>query len=209
MNNRLNVIKIFCLFLAIFIAGCGGSGSSSSGGGAGSVSSSGGTGLDSSHPNVVVRVSKSFYDVFGSSISQLRSELRSKGPGSFFARTISTIAYQYRTTGNCSVQNATITVTSNLLLPRWTARGGASSGTVSQWNRFETALERHELNHARFAIAEAEQFARIILGMSAPGCAALDAAIDQAHKNSLARLTARDEDYDDRTGHGSSEGARL
>jgi predicted secreted Zn-dependent protease len=202
--------KFILLALILILSACGGGGNSSSGSGSSTVSSSGGTGLSSSHPNVTVRISKQFYEVFGNGISTLEEELKRKGPGSFFGRVASTISYDYKTRGNCEISSVGVTLVSIVTLPQWTPTAGAASATIAKWKSFIKALEAHELNHLIIDIGESETLARELLGISRQSnCVSIDQLVKSAHLNAVERAAVRNRNYDARTNHGKTEGAVL
>lgn len=167
-------------------------------------------GPTSTNPNVTVQTTQVYYDIFGNSITQLRQELSNKGPGAYFGRVDSTISYDYKAGGSCVVASARARVDSQLTLPRWDMPANAAPSLVAEWNRFIAALERHELNHVEIDVTQAEIFWATVFELPAfPDCAALDNAIAELHQRALQRAGTLNQEYDQRTQHGVTEGATL
>ena len=113
--------------------------------------------------------------------------------------------YQTRWRGNgaggCDPATAEVEMTIVVTLPELTNRDALDRREREQWDRYFTALIGHEQNHARIALAGAEQMRNFM--RNAPDCATMQAA--QARVS--ASINAANASYDERTGHGRTEGA--
>jgi predicted secreted Zn-dependent protease len=98
----------------------------------------------------------------------------------------------------------------DVLMPRWSRRHGASADLVARWERYEAALLVHEEGHLETGRDLAKAL-KVELPKLPPAanCKALDEAIRARYKALLEAARQRDTDYDKRTGHGATQGARF
>lgn len=66
----------------------------------------------------------------------------------------------------CSIKNATVTLTAQILLPRWTPPADAEPGLVAEWERFIGALETHEAGHKDIGAKTGRDIAEQLRGLS-------------------------------------------
>lgn len=103
--------------------------------------------------------------------------------------------------GGCDPTTAEVEMTIVVILPELTTRDALDRRERERWDRYFTALIGHEHNHVRVALAGAEQLRTYM--RSAPDCATMQAAQAQIS----ASIKAANAAYDERTGHGRTEGA--
>ena len=171
-----------------------------------------------SKPRLVVRSRVRYYDVKGTSALELRTAMDRLGPkdpadGTAYAGfTKWTIAwsYDYATAAGCAVSNPRVVVRIQIKLPRWRAARRADPALARQWARFVEALRRHEEGHAAIALQAGRRIARR-LGSFRPfrACARLERAADAAADRILLQTGKAERAYDERTGHGATQGARF
>jgi predicted secreted Zn-dependent protease len=109
--------------------------------------------------------------------------------------------------GRCRLTSVQVSLRTEILLPRLR---GADSRQAAAFERFVTALRRHEMGHYEHGRQAAAEIERELLALPpAASCAMLEAQANQGAQRSIARYAAMDAQYDRETGHGSTQGARL
>ena len=151
-----------------------------------------------------------YYDVRGADINSVTASMMSGRE--FAGRTYWNLSYEYNARsqpGGCKADSVMTKLELRMSLPRWTPPAGVSGDMVDRWQRFIAALQLHEEGHLENA-KNLERSARgALLAVSAPDCGALNAALRARFDQVLERGRAEDRDYDQRTGHGKTQGATL
>ncbi|HEX4329461.1 MAG TPA: DUF922 domain-containing protein [Burkholderiales bacterium] len=109
--------------------------------------------------------------------------------------------------GRCRLTSVQVSLRAEILLPQLR---GADGRQAAAFERFITALRRHEMGHYEHGRQAAAEIERDLLALPpAASCAALEAQANQGAHRSVARYAAMDVQYDRETGHGRTQGARL
>lgn len=156
-----------------------------------------------------------YYAVQGRSEADLLEAMRRSGPEwegrRFFGLTASEVRYAYgraaRATG-CALADLVVTMTITVTLPQRQPEQGVPPELERDWHLFEHALRLHENGHRRLLEEEAEQIRLALAGTRAPSCDAIDAEARQAVEQVRRSYATRHTDYDARTEHGGTQGAR-
>lgn len=155
-------------------------------------------------PNVVLLG----YPISGRTRRSVRAEINERRPESqgrrHDART--TWGYSFRVgqrDGTCAPGTSEVTVSITVVMPDLENPGSLGREDRAAWNRYMTALEFHEANHARIANLGAEGIQQAM--RAAASCDELRAIIDTAGQE----VAAASQEYDRRTQHGATEGARF
>jgi predicted secreted Zn-dependent protease len=164
-----------------------------------------------------VQWTTNYYAVTGTTLGEIRDSLARSRPwkdkSSLDALTQWRIEWRYQfasSDAGCRCTSFTTKTTIAITLPRWTRSTNAAPETATHWDRYMTALRRHELGHAQIGLAAAaEQHKRINEVGRQTDCAALKKKIDMLAQQTVDDYGRRDRDYDERTGHGAKEGAVL
>ena len=156
------------------------------------------------------------YPVTGSTLGQIHQSLRqarvTRNNTKWDAVTEWNISWRFSLTdssGACRVDTSSIQTTIALTLPRWTAPTNATTATREEWRRYVTALAQHELGHAQLAQLAA---AGVRKKMSEPpdlSCAELKSRLNADCNTVVENFKKRDQEYDERTRHGETQGAAL
>lgn len=113
---------------------------------------------------VVATKSYSYFDIKGKTADQLDSELSRRGPtanGSSARHPGATKirfggeATYIQENGRCRVGNVKVTVHTQIILPRWSSRKGASRELSMIWDALSSDIRRHEERHAEIARTQA------------------------------------------------------
>lgn len=171
-------------------------------------------------PDPAIQVSRrvNYYDIRGSSASDLRQQMSALGPPDlrsnkiFDARTDWEIAWRFyyknSLLGDCAIARAEVDVNLVFTFPRWLTPAEASPGLVEKWNAYQQALTTHEEQHAELAIAGGKTIYDAILAVPpAATCPALEDVANAAARQVFDQIQAQQERYDSDTNHGASQGA--
>lgn len=106
-----------------------------------------------------------------------------------------------RRDGQCVPETATVELQITIILPDLATRGALAGREGEAWDRYFDALVGHEVNHARVARTGAEQMQQAM--RAATDCAGMQAAVEGINN----AVQAANDQYDQQTGHGRTEGA--
>ncbi|CDM57922.1 hypothetical protein LPU83_2265 [Rhizobium favelukesii] len=129
---------------------------------------------------VIATRSYSYFAIKGKTADQLDQQLSTNGPtasGSSARHPGATKirfggdATYVQAGGRCRVASAKVTVHTQIILPRWTNRKGASKQLSMIWDALSSDIKRHEERHAEIARNQARAMERQILALPPqPGC---------------------------------------
>lgn len=164
-------------------------------------------------PDDVIR----YYDVRGNTAAELRAEIARLGPMSDGVRhqavTNWRLSWQPVTSVSgqrCSVSSLNISLTIEIVMPRWVNEIGAPQGLSTNWRTYLTGLLNHEHGHKDIALAGADEVRALVKAAATyPSCEAAVAAINTAGKAIVDKTIARQRQYDLDTNHGRNQGVRL
>lgn len=155
-----------------------------------------------------------FYDVGGDTPGRVWASMRegsanTLGTTRTFGRTEWEVTWRARWEGPgmCRVRSAEVQLTTRITLPRWVPPSDAPAELAALWNAFIRALSLHEARHADNAAAAARALRRELEAASAPSCGMMDGRTRTAASQVLEEYRERDRAYDERTRHGTTEGA--
>jgi predicted secreted Zn-dependent protease len=161
--------------------------------------------------NIQVVRERAFYQVRGSTATELRASVEAggSGNGSSDARTDWRIEWRYTTEGQggrCGILGGIVMLGLEITLPRWNHAEDASA-LANSWNAYTEALERHEQGHVSIATSAGKRMVRALRGLRRyPSCFALQRRADAALRRILRAHRSRQDAYDERTGHGAAQG---
>ena len=164
-----------------------------------------------------VQWTTNFYTVTGETLREVHESLRQKRPWgdrpSVDGMTEWQLEWRFTVApaeGGCRLSGfgtKTIILTT---LPRWNAPAGASPLLRSTWSNYVYALGLHEAGHAAIAFAAAADLQKQAKTNSAgPDCSTLQQNLNALGQRVLEEYRRRDDQYDERTDHGATQGARL
>ena len=120
---------------------------------------------------VIASKSYSYFDIRGKTADELDRELSRRGPtasGSSARHPGATKirfggeATYIQDNGRCRVGNVKVTVHTQIILPRWNSRKGASKELSMIWDALSSDIKRHEERHAEIARDQARAMERAI-----------------------------------------------
>ncbi|MDM9628270.1 DUF922 domain-containing protein [Rhizobium sp. S152] len=125
---------------------------------------------------VVATKSYSYFSIKGKTADELDSQLSTRGPTANGSSSRHPGATKIRfggdatyveSGGKCRVGSAKVTVHTQIILPRWTDRRGASKQLSMIWDALSSDIKRHEERHAEIARVQARAMERQILALPA------------------------------------------
>ena len=144
-------------------------------------------------------VQNQFYNVTGRTLAEVGAQL---DPGEW-GRCTYNYTYSFQSTGG-RASRVDVTLTLTIRMPRWTGSGwnNASAEAKAEWNRMIAALRAHEDRHAEIARRWASTFKERMINRPAGD---LRTIFDQT----WAEVNAEQEQYDEQTQHGRTQGVSL
>jgi predicted secreted Zn-dependent protease len=159
------------------------------------------------------------YEVDGATAEAIRAELNRLGPigriekRRFDAHTLWNVkwTYRYRNVGSdCAIARVTVTVDVTITLPRLKPNAVRPAEVTRAFEDFAKALLAHEEGHAQIGIEAARRIETEIQGIKPhPTCDALGRAANALGDSLVKEANQKDVEYDARTQHGRSQGARF
>lgn len=152
------------------------------------------------------------YTVQGLTYEALSQSLTANGPKGFHGLASWGIAYEYTTKkvrDGCQMEAVRVKVSGNILMPRWSDEPAAPPDLQRRWSTYSAALKQHEDGHIQHGRELAMLVKERLLGLGAVPCEQMKALTEGVFQRLAANLKARDAEYDARTQHGATQGARF
>jgi predicted secreted Zn-dependent protease len=156
-------------------------------------------------PNVVLVG----YPVDGRSRRGIREQMNARRPEVNGQRHDARTTWRYATRwrggpgGACLPQTSEVTVSITVTMPDLQDPDRLNRDERAAWDRYMVGLELHEGNHARIANLGAEQMQAAM--RAASSCEEMQAVVERIGSE----ISAASVEYDRRTQHGATEGARF
>ena len=142
----------------------------------------------------------SYFTVGGKSAAELDDELNRRGPlmksgtrhpGATKIKFGGSVTYVMRG-GKCAVGDADVTLSTNIILPRWKHRRRASASLGLIWDTLSSDIKRHEERHAEIARIHARKLERTLRTLRPEAnCERTQARVDRETTDAV---TAHDKD---------------
>lgn len=168
-------------------------------------------------PGVTVTSEKQFYQITGNTEKVLRQQMSALGPpdeetGKIFdARTDWAIKWHFyydKSNNECKIDRVDVSLSITYIYPEWNPPADAAPALVTKWNTYMENLVVHEEGHSSLADDGAQLIYQTILDMPpATTCDALGEATNAAAQEKFDDIKQRQKAYDDKTGHGKTQGA--
>lgn len=157
------------------------------------------------------------YDVFGYTTSDVNGQMNACGPNisgeRFAASTTYSLNWSYDfaadINGNCRVVNPSVAINILIVYPEWHTSPYAESGLATRWQNFISNLKTHEEGHAQLDRAYALSIYNRLVNQPATSCSMIDSAVRAAVSTDISALNKANDNYDDQTHHGTTQGALL
>ena len=163
------------------------------------------------------RWTTNYYTATGSTLLEIRQSIRQNRPwkdkSDLDGMTEWRVTWQFGvmpTAGGCRCNSFSTQTAIAISMPRWIAPTNAPDSLKQIWQKYSTALGQHEAGHAAIALAAAADVRkRVLEAGGSTDCAGLTRRINDLGQRVIADYRKRDEDYDERTQHGATQGASL
>lgn len=150
-----------------------------------------------------------YYRIYGDSEEELRAAMDIKAPMGLDGYQGDATTYWYvhwnwpgYGSTNCQLSQARVSVDVEVVFPRWIPPRQVSPDLVGKWNRYVLALAAHESKHVKNVVTYEP---KVLDAIQSATCGTADGAA----QNVLDQIRQKDADYDARTHHGETEGARF
>jgi predicted secreted Zn-dependent protease len=154
---------------------------------------------------VVARKSFSYFDIKGNTADELDAALNARGPtigassrhpGATRIRFGGAATY-IENNGRCSIGGARVTVSIEIILPRWRDRRHASRQLSMVWDALAADIKRHEQRHAEIARDSARAMEKRLLQLpSAVNCDVLQERVNDESTREISRHDADQAHFD-------------
>jgi predicted secreted Zn-dependent protease len=152
------------------------------------------------------------YPVSGKDYAGLVKSLAANGPKGFHGLASWDISYQYTTkpVGNmCRFDTIRLRVQGEILMPKWTDEDAAPPSLRQRWQDYYAALQQHEEGHVQHGNELAALIQEKFMGYGDMVCGQAKAIAQSEFDRLYNNLKNRDKEYDQRTQHGATQGARF
>jgi predicted secreted Zn-dependent protease len=152
------------------------------------------------------------YPVTGRDYASLVRSLSANGPKGFHGLANWDISYQYTTVPSgtmCRFDSVRLTVKGEILMPKWTDEAAAPPSLRQRWQDYYAALQQHEEGHVQHGNELAALVQEKFLGYGDMACGQAKAIAQSEFDRLYNNLKNRDKEYDQRTQHGATQGARF
>lgn len=157
-----------------------------------------------------------YYDVSGTSVSELRDAIRRLGPQEqgqpADALTVWDLEWTYaerRSAEGCTLRDVRVTLMMTMTLPRWNPPADAPARLVAAWREYLDHVKIHEAGHQAIADQYARRLLTALTGLRAASCDALWDAASRTAARINAEGQARNRAYDLETKNGQTQGVVL
>jgi len=165
----------------------------------------------------VIRMTTNYYKVFGATAQEVRESINRlkpwKGPRSMDAQTDWAVHTKYSVGefgGVSRVRSFETETTITVTMPVWSPPPVAAEDLTNRWQRYFTALLRHENGHAATALkAAAEVRRRAGAIREGPTDQELTRKISDTVNAVLKEFREKEDEYDKQTRHGLEQGAHF
>ena len=165
----------------------------------------------------VERWTTNYYSVTGATLVEIRQSLQQsrawKDKSNTDGLTEWRINWRYNvlaTSNDCRIQSFSTETLINITMPRWVAPTNAPQNVREAWTGYIKALGEHEAGHGQIGQAAAAELHKRVNAL--PGdasCESLKSRIEATCRQLIQDYKKRDKEYDKRTDHGATQGARL
>ncbi len=133
--------------------------------------------------------------------------------GSYHASAHWNISWQYRyqvRNGQCQIQSAQVSLTSQMLMPQLDIGYDTDAQTRDTFSEYYENLITHEYGHLDFGVLAANHIENLLLDQTTMSqCDDLGVASNARANDIIAHYTVLDDEYDEATDHGRTQGAYI
>jgi predicted secreted Zn-dependent protease len=166
---------------------------------------------------VTVNEKYEYYEITGSTESELRQQMGQKGikwddGKTYDALTTWNVTWQYDydcELSGCTAEDFKATVNIVFRYPQWVRdEAGAPEPLMAKWENYMNNLIVHEVGHRNMAVDAVAQMAAAVTELpGTPSRSELDRAVEALTRERMAKMNSEQRTYDDTTIHGTTQGA--
>lgn len=164
-----------------------------------------------------VKIFYEYYDIFGTTESELRQEMDSKGilfkDQRYDAFTDWQVKWNYkyaRAKTGCSIGTVIVSVAIIYKFPRWKNHDAANQDLLFKWYNYISALKVHEKGHATIAKEVAEEIETTLLKIGEKNnCESCRVEANAKANSILDKYKEKEALYDTSTSHGKTQGTNF
>ncbi len=164
---------------------------------------------------VIQNVTTTYYDISGFTSDELRNQMGTLGPEMTSNERVYTMANNWinwslpmKTDEGCTEVETEVNI--EYIMPRWTNYTEATLDMQQRWDAFYALLEKHENKHGEIAKQEANKYLAEIKNIKDyTSCQDFDDKVYPIHEKYLLEIGELNENYDNETNHGETEGVVL
>lgn len=157
------------------------------------------------------------YTIRGSTETELRQQMNQLGPVDAYGRHDAYTRWYVRWTypydrgaSGCSLGDVKVSVQVTYTLPEWKPPADASPAVVARWNRYASALQKHEDGHRDHGVGAGRAVLAALRRLGErPTCDAAGTAASAEGNRILDEFRKKDRTYDATTRHGATQGATF
>jgi len=157
-----------------------------------------------------------YYDVEGSSVAELREQVRRLGPRDggqpLVALTVWDLEWTYHEApgaDGCALRDVKVTLAVTTTLPRWAPPKDVSPRVVDSWRSFLQHVKVHEAGHRAIAERNARDLTAALQALRRATCKEVWDEASNTAERLVAEGRARNRAYDLETKHGQTQGVVL
>lgn len=162
-------------------------------------------------------ITTNYFKVSGASERELRRSINQSRPWKDKpegdAHTAWKIEWTFSMTSSqtaCRVHSFATKTAITMTLPKWTSNPSAPQALARRWESYLAALKVHEEGHKQIALAAAAEIQKRVKALKpAPECDALSASVNNTARDVIAEYRQKEIEYDRKTDHGATQGARF
>lgn len=148
----------------------------------------------------------SYFSIGGRTAAELDDELNKRGPvmkhsgsrhpGATRIKWGGTVTYVKRN-GKCAVGEAKVTLSTQIILPRWKNRKRATPSLALIWDTLSADIKRHEERHAEIARSHARALEKTLKGLRPEAdCERMQARVDRVTADAVSKHDADQARFD-------------
>ncbi len=152
------------------------------------------------------------YAVAGQDYESLLNSMNVNGPKGFHGLASWKIRKEFATTtakDGCRITTVRLTVTGEILMPLWGDKSTAPADLQQRWARYYDALKVHEDGHIQNGKELGVLVKERLMSLGTLPCERLPEIAEREYQRVYGNLRSRDKEYDVRTNHGATQGARF
>lgn len=160
-----------------------------------------------------LNINYQYYPIYGSSYSQLLSQMNQKGPQGYHAYANWYINWRWhksKRNGLCQLTDISVNLSATITFPKWQNPDKGNYALKKEWLRYSKALMEHEMGHIQHGIEAKAEITSALnqLGLN-PSCRALANQANQIAQTIIHNKQLKDKQFDRNTQHGKTTGAAF